>query len=381
MSRARVIYLLTAAASLLLALWAVAGGASALPAPRARTYSDSQGTVFQQQSQQQTQQPQEQQQQVVYSDLQQQSYATYTPSAQCSSEECGTHLNQQQCYEFGCCWDGHLCLLPTPAPSCDVAVQDRSACGWPGITPQECTSYGCCWLPPPAGEYGAFCFYKPGEEPAYKPDYPQTVCNVTVHLQCAAVSNQQQVSESQCVAHGCCFDPTYYYTSNGQQQQQQSGFCYEPLGTCYVEASQRQNCGYPGINAQQCYERGCCFEPIYPYEGSDNQALSRIPWCYYKQPQYVCSNSSDTVCGQECCDSSQTCVLQVREAQQQAEQAKQQNQQYWQSVQPTTLPSNTNCACKEGYTNCGKLSTPLWYGFERLLCCPPGTSCGDGQCV
>jgi hypothetical protein len=377
--RSRISYIFVFAAfAAVVALLVSSGGpvttVMALPT-LSRTYG--QQVIVQSQQQQQQQQPSEILSQPVYQQQQQQQ------QQQCSTTDvCGVNLNQEQCYQYGCCWNGYTCLLPTPAPSCDVAPQNRTSCGWPGITPQECTSYDCCWLPPPAGEYAPFCYYKPGQEPVYQPEYPQPNCNATIRQPCAAVGNKQQVSESECVAHGCCFDSNYYWSSESQQQnQQQNGFCFEPLGTCYVDAYERTNCGFPGITSQECFQRGCCFEPIYPYEGVNAQALSQIPWCYYKQPLLQCPSANQTVCGQECCDPTQTCVLSARQAQQQSQQQK--NKQ-WQSAEtpaPTTLPSNTNCACKAGYKNCGQLSTPLWYGFERLLCCPPEATCGSNTCI
>jgi hypothetical protein len=385
-SRLSFILLVTLLAAAVAALFAGSGTVTtvvALPT-LARTY----GEQLQPQQQQQViiqQQPQQQQQQQQIFTQQQQYQNQNNQQQQCDTVEiCGVNLNQDQCLQYGCCWNGYTCLLPTPAPSCDVAPQNRSACGWPGITPQECTSYGCCWLPPQAGEYAPFCYYKPGQEPVYQPQYPQPNCNVTIQLPCAALGNRQQVTESECVAHGCCFDSNYYWSSQLQQQHQnnQNGICYEPLGTCYVDANERQNCGFPGISSHECFQRGCCFEPIYPYQGADSQALSQIPWCYYKQPMLSCPSANQTVCGQECCDPTQTCVLSIRQAQLQVQQNKNKQWQSWEATPlPTTLPSNTNCACRAGYQNCGKLSTPLWYGFERLLCCPPEATCGTDTCI
>lgn len=356
--RARYILLLAIA---LFGLTALAGGALGTPAAVERTYQN-------------------------YGQSQGKNFGNYqntnndngiVSSQKCGTEVCGTNFNAQQCSQYGCCWDGYTCLLPTPAPSCDVSLQNRTACGWPGITPQECEAYDCCWLPPPAGQVGSFCFYKPGDTPTYTPVYPEANCNISNRVSCAAIGNKQFVTESECVSKGCCYDANYMYT--GSNQNQQSGFCYEPLGTCFVDANERQNCGYPGINANQCYQKGCCYEPVYPYPGSNAQQLSQVPWCYYKQPLLQCSTPDSTVCGQECCDATQTCVLQERDEIQQEQDAKQQNQ--YSSASATSLPTNTNCACKSGYTNCGKISTPLWYGFDRLLCCPSGSTCGTSTCI
>lgn len=40
---------------------------------------------------------------------------------------------------------------------------------------------------------------------------------------------------------------------------------------CPTDVKARVNCGYPGIPADQCHERGCCFESHPP----------AVPWCFY----------------------------------------------------------------------------------------------------
>ncbi|GJJ68419.1 glucoamylase [Entomortierella parvispora] len=54
-------------------------------------------------------------------------------------------------------------LAGTPTPpitdSCNVAVANRTDCGYVGITQAECQSTTCCWSPLPSGTAGPWCFY------------------------------------------------------------------------------------------------------------------------------------------------------------------------------------------------------------------------------
>ncbi|XP_043852592.1 trefoil factor 3-like [Dromiciops gliroides] len=39
---------------------------------------------------------------------------------------------------------------------------------------------------------------------------------------------------------------------------------------CAVPSSERINCGYPKITAEECNSRGCCF----------NSSIPEVPWCF-----------------------------------------------------------------------------------------------------
>ncbi|XP_023393977.1 trefoil factor 1 isoform X1 [Pteropus vampyrus] len=45
----------------------------------------------------------------------------------------------------------------------------------------------------------------------------------------------------------------------------------EASETCEVTPTERKNCGFPGITARACHEKGCCF----------NSATRGVPWCFY----------------------------------------------------------------------------------------------------
>ncbi|XP_021077503.1 trefoil factor 1 [Mus pahari] len=43
--------------------------------------------------------------------------------------------------------------------------------------------------------------------------------------------------------------------------------------TCTMAPRERKNCGFPGVTAQQCTEKGCCFD----------DSVRGFPWCFYPQ--------------------------------------------------------------------------------------------------
>ncbi|XP_028623671.1 trefoil factor 1 [Grammomys surdaster] len=44
--------------------------------------------------------------------------------------------------------------------------------------------------------------------------------------------------------------------------------------TCTVTPKERSNCGFPGVTAEQCKERGCCFD----------DSIRGFPWCFKPVP-------------------------------------------------------------------------------------------------
>ncbi|XP_063302990.1 putative gastrointestinal growth factor xP1 [Pelobates fuscus] len=47
---------------------------------------------------------------------------------------------------------------------------------------------------------------------------------------------------------------------------------------CEVSASARVNCGFPGITAAECDNKGCCFD----------SAIQGAPWCFHAQTKDEC---------------------------------------------------------------------------------------------
>lgn len=55
------------------------------------------------------------------------------------------------------------------------------------------------------------------------------------------------------------------------------------LEACAVMPRDRKNCGFPGVTAQQCKEKGCCFD----------DSIRGIPWCF--QPPVIENQQEGTV--------------------------------------------------------------------------------------
>jgi glucoamylase len=58
------------------------------------------------------------------------------------------------------------------------------------------------------------------------------------------------------------------------------------LGTsqsCTLEDAQKTDCGYFGINQQQCESKSCCWRPVY-----EKEMLGGTPWCFFPSGQSPC---------------------------------------------------------------------------------------------
>ena len=75
------------------------------------------------------------------------------------------------------------------------------------------------------------------------------------------------INQQQCESKGCCWSPTKS-TSND------TPWCFNPSTkpTC-DPSSFRTDCGFVGVNQQQCELKGCCWSPA---KSSSND----IPWCF-----------------------------------------------------------------------------------------------------
>uniref|UniRef100_A0A8C4L7W8 Trefoil factor 1 n=2 Tax=Equus asinus TaxID=9793 RepID=A0A8C4L7W8_EQUAS len=51
--------------------------------------------------------------------------------------------------------------------------------------------------------------------------------------------------------------------------------------TCTVAAQARTNCGFPGVTASECKDKGCCFD----------DTVRGVPWCFH--PVAVDDSSED----------------------------------------------------------------------------------------
>jgi len=62
----------------------------------------------------------------------------------------------------------------------------------------------------------------------------------------------------------------------------------------------KQDCGYVGINQQQCVQKGCCWQPTMKRAGQIVQSVDGDPWCFYgitTPPQYTVSGVQQSSTG------------------------------------------------------------------------------------
>jgi len=83
------------------------------------------------------------------------------------------------------------------------------------------------------------------------------------------------INQNQCESKGCCWSPT---------DVQNAPWCFFKKEidhhdeyddkTCEFDIYQRTDCGYYGIGENECKNKGCCWSP---------SSVNNIPWCFYSQ--------------------------------------------------------------------------------------------------
>jgi len=92
--------------------------------------------------------------------------------------------------------------------------------------------------------------------------FSQYTCNKNATRgECGYYGIQQQ----ECEQRGCCWNPT------SQQGQPWCFFKTKPGVTCNPNSGDRTECGYAGITDDQCFAKNCCWGPT-----SDDG----VPWCF-----------------------------------------------------------------------------------------------------
>ncbi|XP_071989643.1 uncharacterized protein [Engystomops pustulosus] len=135
---------------------------------------------------------------------------------------------------------------------CQVQPVARVNCGEPGITATECFNKGCCYdsLDPNA----IWCFYA-------RPDDGKI--NVRGYkIPPGPLLRTEKMEMNRRLCWVLALVVVLAATSNAQAP---------TADQCAVLPKARTNCGYPGISATACNNKGCCF---------DNK-LSGVVWCFY----------------------------------------------------------------------------------------------------
>jgi len=182
---------------------------------------------------------------------------------------------------------------PTPAPGvCTVEESDRRDCGFPGIDEAGCVDRGCCWKS--SGVQGVpWCYYADGDAqptptPAPTTPAPTTVAPTPVApspaAQCSVDDSDRQecgysgVDEAGCIERDCCWKssatfgvPWCFAQAGGSTTPAPTLPPSPPVNRCDVPESQRQDCGFFGIDQSGCEGEGCCWR----------ESSSGAPWCYF----------------------------------------------------------------------------------------------------
>ncbi|KAJ1112850.1 hypothetical protein NDU88_001111 [Pleurodeles waltl] len=187
--------------------------------------------------------------------------------------ECGfPGIKKKECQNQNCCFDSRIpgakwCFRPfekvgkNSSRCTAINPKARTDCGYPGIGMEKCIERNCCFdssIP-----NVNWCFY------------PLPI----VHkgsFQCAAIDPEKRtdcgylgIGKKECKKRNCCFDSSVPNVK----------YCFFPLSTACKDASecaaispkQRTDCGYYGINADECKKRNCCYD----------SSIKGVNWCFY----------------------------------------------------------------------------------------------------
>ncbi|XP_067401091.1 integumentary mucin C.1-like [Emydura macquarii macquarii] len=207
-------------------------------------------------------------------------------------------ITAEQCLNKGCCFSSEVagvpwCFAPLARQYqkvCPTAVKLRKNCGPPGITADQCQAKGCCFESyPPAVPW---CFHpievEEGSELQTAMEQKGIwLLSVILILGFSALTEGEEapaqcrcntdpksrvncgppgITAEQCWNKGCCFSSEVAGVP----------WCFAPLArqyqkVCPTAIKLRKNCGPPGITADQCQAKGCCFESNPP----------AVPWCFH----------------------------------------------------------------------------------------------------
>ena len=213
--------------------------------------------------------------------------------------DCGfPGIKEETCLYAGCCWDTTVSGVPwcfhgvdttvpptttmpptttqEPDPNCDVGPpSERVDCGYPGITPNACRDRNCCW--DESIRDVPWCFFGKMTTPEPAPN-----CDVgpaSERVDCGYPG----IHPDTCRERNCCWDnsirdvPWCFFGKLTTQ---------EPAPNCDVgPASERVDCGYPGIHPDTCRERKCCWD----------ESIRDVPWCFFGVTATTATTTAITV--------------------------------------------------------------------------------------
>ena len=224
---------------------------------------------------------------------------TETPGPNCKVDnrvDCGYRgIQARQCREKGCCWDSKVRGVPwcfygadtttayvtteEPRPNCNVAdPSDRVDCGYPGIHPDTCRKRNCCW--DETIRDVPWCFYGKGRTTRA----PPVSCDV------GAASDRVDcgypgIHPDTCLERNCCWDESirdvpWCFFGLSSTTASPTTVTQPPTPQCNVPRKQRKRCGQRGITRKMCIYERCCWETMY---GAPSCYQSSAPSCDVQQ--------------------------------------------------------------------------------------------------
>ena len=127
--------------------------------------------------------------------------------------ECGHYgIDKNGCENKGCCWkesniqgvpwcyksEEQILAEELEAAECAIDPKDLVECGWNGINKKTCESKDCCWRERERNSAEPWCFRKK----SYEPD-PECVVNIEDRIECG----HDKITAEECKDKGCCWDP------------------------------------------------------------------------------------------------------------------------------------------------------------------------------
>ena len=162
-----------------------------------------------------------------------------------------------------------LIFSSSNSKTCKMIDIMKEDCGYIGINKEGCEAQGCCWEESSVANV-PWCFYAIGEGDD-QTDIPGE-CDIkdTLKRDCG----WSGINQATCEQEGCCWRessaanvPWCYFPEGGEKTD-------VPIEECDLKDSDKVECGYMGIDQNECERLNCCWVP---------SKQSGIPWCYYRE--------------------------------------------------------------------------------------------------
>ena len=157
-----------------------------------------------------------------------------------------------------------LISISLEGTTCKMDDSKKVDCGWMGVDQRGCEDMGCCWERSSKANV-PWCFYT-------IPDGDSTgTCNVqdSQKIDCGYVG----INKNQCETIGCCWAESHTSGIPWCYNKDSSGEHTPP--ECDIKDNEKYLCGFDGIEEVECKASGCCWAP---------SSKKGVPWCYSDKP-------------------------------------------------------------------------------------------------